>query len=221
MNAAGADVERRVDRIVQTSNEERITIGWRMHHHFGANIAASTRPIFNDELLPQPLREPLAHQAGGQISPAARCKRRDQPDRLGRIIERQCNARRGRESDSARCQMEKLSAVGKFAARQSKAAFSDNQPMHLHGGTCFARRYASQAQSRRRRRPERPGFTSAALSETIGSSVQLRLDPPFSARPPSLSRKPPSIVALQKFHDVPQCGVRKAVGIRHGASPVT
>jgi hypothetical protein len=54
----------------------------------------------------------------------------------------------------------------------------------IHAAGDIARRYASQAQSRRRRWPERPGFTGAALSETIGSPVQLRLDPPLCARPP-------------------------------------
>jgi hypothetical protein len=70
------------------------------------------------------------------------------------------------------------------AARQSKAHVQRQSADASHGGTCFARRYASQAQSRRRRWPERPGFTGAAPSETIGSPVQLRLDPPLCARPP-------------------------------------
>jgi hypothetical protein len=69
-------------------------------------------------------------------------------------------------------------AMDSRAARQSKAHVQRQSADASHGGTCFARRYASQAQSRRRRWPERPGFTGAALSETIGSPVQLRLDPP-------------------------------------------
>src|SRR5271170_6113894 len=42
----------------------------------------------------------------------------------------------------------------------------------FHGGTRFARRYASQARSRQRRWPERPGFTGVTLSETPTNEMQ-------------------------------------------------
>jgi hypothetical protein len=66
-------------------------------------------------------------------------------------------------------------AMDSRAARQSKAHVQRQSADASHGGTCFARRYASQAQSRRRRWPERPGFTGAALSETIGLRCNLDL----------------------------------------------
>src|SRR5436190_3627140 len=50
-----------------------------------------------------------------------------------------------------------------------------------HGRTCFAWRYASQARSRRRRWPERPGFTGIAPCETIEAKMQPQLGLPLSA----------------------------------------
>src|SRR6266853_1917121 len=44
-------VERRVDHIWRTDQEERIAVRGRTHDRLGANIAAATRPVFDDEWL--------------------------------------------------------------------------------------------------------------------------------------------------------------------------
>ena len=49
-------VKRRITRVRCSDIEERITVRSRAHDRLGADIAAGTRAIFNDELLTQPLR---------------------------------------------------------------------------------------------------------------------------------------------------------------------
>src|SRR5271167_2245142 len=61
------------------------------------------------------------------------------------------------------------------AARQSKTHVQRQSADASHGGTRFARRYASQARSRQRRGPERPGFTGATLSEILTNEMQPKI----------------------------------------------
>jgi hypothetical protein len=56
-------VERRVDKVWRTDHQERIAVRRRTHDRLGANIAAATRPVFNDEWLAEPFRQPLTQQA--------------------------------------------------------------------------------------------------------------------------------------------------------------
>src|ERR1700675_4378664 len=65
--------------------------------------------------------------------------------------------------------------AGNTAARQSKIHVQRQSADASHGGTRFARRYASQARSRQRRWPERPGFTGVSLSETLTNEMQPKL----------------------------------------------
>src|SRR4029077_11887478 len=64
---------------------------------------------------------------------------------------------------------------GNTAARQSKTHVQRHSADASHGGTSFARRYASQARSRQRRWPERPGCTGVSLSETLTNEMQPKL----------------------------------------------
>src|ERR1700690_3197700 len=61
------------------------------------------------------------------------------------------------------------------AARQSKTHVQLQSADASHGGARFARRYASQARSRRRRWPERPGFTGVTLSEILTNEMQPKI----------------------------------------------
>ena len=69
-------VERRVDRVRRTGQEKRITVRWRIHGRFGADIGARARPVLDDELLAEPLREPLTDQTRDDVGSAARRKGR-------------------------------------------------------------------------------------------------------------------------------------------------
>jgi hypothetical protein len=51
--------------------EERIPVGGRTYGGLRSDIAAGTRPVLNDELLAEPLRQPLTHQAREDVERAA------------------------------------------------------------------------------------------------------------------------------------------------------
>src|SRR5262245_17464444 len=94
--------------------EKRVTVRGRTHDCLNANIGATTRPILNDECLPQTVRKPLAHQARDDVERTARRHRYDDVHRPCRIGLRPRNPRHGRQCGSTCGQMQKLSAVGKF-----------------------------------------------------------------------------------------------------------
>jgi hypothetical protein len=54
-------IERGVDRVRRTHQEERIAVCRRAHDRLGADVGASTWSVFDKELLAQPLRQPLTH----------------------------------------------------------------------------------------------------------------------------------------------------------------
>ena len=64
-------VERRVDRVRRRGQEERVAVGRRVHDGLGADIAAGARPVLDDELLAEPLRQPLPHQPRDDVGRAA------------------------------------------------------------------------------------------------------------------------------------------------------
>src|SRR5215813_12323483 len=49
-------VERRIDRVRCSDQQEGISVGWRAHDRLGGDIAASTRPVLDDERLAEPFR---------------------------------------------------------------------------------------------------------------------------------------------------------------------
>ncbi len=84
-------VERCVDYVRYGGQKQRMTIGWRTHRSLGCDIAAGARPIFDNEWLAEPLREPLPDQARTDVSRAARSVADDNPDRPRRIALRPCD----------------------------------------------------------------------------------------------------------------------------------
>ena len=83
-------IERRVDRVHRADHEERIAVRRRLHDRLGADIAASARPVLNDEGLAEPLRQPLPYQAREDVVRATSRKGGDQAHRPGRIGLRVC-----------------------------------------------------------------------------------------------------------------------------------
>jgi hypothetical protein len=49
-------IKGRIDRIRWRGQKERIAVGRRTHHRFGADIASGTCSVLDDELLAEPLR---------------------------------------------------------------------------------------------------------------------------------------------------------------------
>src|SRR5262249_19909505 len=90
--------------------EKGIAAGARTHDRLSGDIAGRARPVLNDERLPEPLLQPLAYQARGDIEPAAGRIADDDAHRLRRIGLCLCDTRKGRKHGSTGCYLEELSA---------------------------------------------------------------------------------------------------------------
>src|SRR5262245_33972367 len=63
-------VERRVDGVRRRYDQQRVTIGGRAHHGLGADVAARTWPVLDNERLAKSLGKPLRYQACKDVRPA-------------------------------------------------------------------------------------------------------------------------------------------------------
>src|SRR5262249_12916089 len=90
--------------------KESVAVRRRTYDRLGGEIGGGARSAFDDNRLAEPLREPLARQASGNVSRAARGIAEDQPKRLSRIGLSPSDAWKGREGGNARCQMQKVPA---------------------------------------------------------------------------------------------------------------
>jgi uncharacterized protein len=59
-----------VDRVRRSDQEERMAVRRCLHDRLSANIAGGARPVLDDELLAEPLGEPLPHQARDGVDAA-------------------------------------------------------------------------------------------------------------------------------------------------------
>jgi hypothetical protein len=91
-----------------------IVVRRRIHDRLGADIAAGAGPVLDDEVLPEPPREPLTDQARRDVDPAARGKTDNDADGPARIGLRSREARDSREHGSACGKAEKLTARGRL-----------------------------------------------------------------------------------------------------------
>src|SRR5262245_60145753 len=64
-------VECRIDHICPGDKEERVAVRRRAHDRFGADIAATSWPVIDDEWLAEPLRQPLTDEARQNVLRAA------------------------------------------------------------------------------------------------------------------------------------------------------
>src|SRR5262249_42069580 len=65
-------VQCRVDRVETTDHKQRVAVRRCAHDRLGADIAAATRSVLDDELLAQALRQPLTHQASEDVGRTGR-----------------------------------------------------------------------------------------------------------------------------------------------------
>jgi hypothetical protein len=65
-------VECRVDRSRYARDKKRVAIRRRLHYHLGTDIRASAWPVFDNDWLAEPLRQPLTYQTCDDVSCAAR-----------------------------------------------------------------------------------------------------------------------------------------------------
>src|SRR5580693_3174447 len=78
-------VERGVDRARGAGEQQRVAVGGRMRHHGGADVGAGAAAILDDDLLADPLRYCLRHEARNNVESAAGRNRYDQMHRPRRI----------------------------------------------------------------------------------------------------------------------------------------
>jgi hypothetical protein len=95
-------VEGRVDGVGLADQQDRVAVGRGVHHRFRRDVRRGTRAVFDDERLSQPIRQPLAHQAGDDVVAAARCVADDPAYRTRGPCLRVGPVRGDRQGDGAR-----------------------------------------------------------------------------------------------------------------------
>ena len=75
---AGLAVEARIDGVVHAEEREGVAVGSRAGDGFKGQIAGGSRPVLDDKLPTEPLRQPLPHQACHNVLSAARGQTDDQ-----------------------------------------------------------------------------------------------------------------------------------------------
>ena len=74
-----------------TAMRKRVTVRGRSHDDLGADIAAGAGPVFDDELLAEPLRQRLSNEARDDVGCIAGRKADDDAHRPRRIGLRPCD----------------------------------------------------------------------------------------------------------------------------------
>src|SRR5262245_13129219 len=107
-------VECRVDCVSGTNQEKRVAIRRRAYDRLSADIAVRAGPVLDDELLTEPLREPLTHKTRGDVVTATGGVSNDPAHWPGRISLRPYDARDCSQHGYPSREMQKLPSVGKF-----------------------------------------------------------------------------------------------------------
>src|SRR5712671_3030916 len=101
-------VQRRVDGVRRTAEQERVTVCRRARHGLGAQISACTSAIFNNEWLPKPIRQALTDQTRENVEGAARAEAHNDTHRPRRVGLRSCDMRSEGQRRSRRGKAQKL-----------------------------------------------------------------------------------------------------------------
>jgi hypothetical protein len=88
--------EGRVDCGRSIDYEERVAVRGRTHDRLGADVACAARPVLDNELLTETLRQPLTDQSGSDVGSGGGREGHDQAYRPGRIRLRPRDARQRR-----------------------------------------------------------------------------------------------------------------------------
>ena len=96
-------VQRGVDEVGRIDQQHGVAVGLGIDHRFRADIAAGAGLVLDDELLPQPLREPRADQPRDDVVGAARRKADHPAHRPRRIVQRRGAADRSCQETRWKC----------------------------------------------------------------------------------------------------------------------
>jgi hypothetical protein len=99
-----------VDRVGGIDQEKRIAVGRCRDHRLGAEIAAGAGSVLDHGRLAKPFRQPLPHEAAGDVGAAARGERHDDPNWSRGIVERPGNTRESRRREGSCGESEELAA---------------------------------------------------------------------------------------------------------------
>src|SRR5262249_12281659 len=91
----------RIPCVGRGGEKQRVTVGHCSHERLRGNVAARTRPIFDEKLLAKALGQPLADQASVGVVHAARRKAGNDPHWACRIGLRPGEAQYGWQPSSA------------------------------------------------------------------------------------------------------------------------
>jgi len=105
-------VKRRIVSVRVGSDEQCVAVRRRPHDGLSCDVAARTRPVFNEKLLTHPLRKPVTNQPCRRVREATGRKARNDAHCTRGIVERRCDARQGRKNRSAYCQTQKFATGG-------------------------------------------------------------------------------------------------------------
>jgi hypothetical protein len=94
--------------------QDRVAVGRRLRYLAGSEIAARAGDVLDIDLLAELLGELLRHEPREGVGHPTWRKCNDRPHRPRWIGLRSRDACDGRQRGSARCQLQKLSSMGKF-----------------------------------------------------------------------------------------------------------
>ena len=94
-------VERRIDCVRRSDLKKRVAVGDRPNDHLGSNIAGRTRPIVDNKLLGESLRQRLSDQARDNVGRGPTRKADDEAYRSRRITVRPYDAQSNQQCASA------------------------------------------------------------------------------------------------------------------------
>jgi len=101
-------VKRGVDRIRRIDQQERVAVGRGVHDRLGADVVAGAGLVLDDELLAEPLRQPMPDQARQNVGRAAGRIGDDPAYRPRRIIEGRGAAQTGKRCSQHAKQAQKV-----------------------------------------------------------------------------------------------------------------
>src|SRR6516225_5189089 len=104
-------VERRIDCVESTDQEQRVAVGRGTHDRLGGDVAAGSRTVVDDERLTEPLRKPLTYQARRDVRTASGREANNDAHRPRRIGLRASETGGDRQRGRAHGQMQKISAA--------------------------------------------------------------------------------------------------------------
>src|SRR6267154_5807220 len=96
-------VQRHVDRVGRRGDEERVAVGRALRDEIGADVAARSGAVLDDDRLPERFAQTGRERPRGEIGDPARRKSDDEPDRLRGVLRERGERKKERDHPGAAC----------------------------------------------------------------------------------------------------------------------